>query len=451
MSAVDFRGICWALVLVFLMGCEPPAETAQDSEEPEINLGSSFLKVGKADGVPVIEVPEGFPQEQDLAIMLPMDVEPPMRAHLETYSGEALLSQEWLNQVSRAYEPTLVEDALELENFYEDWQVVSVRIATCGPLGTYPGQLPLGVCWPQVRIVWQPVLSDFFLDWASIWVERYAEDRAIHALYRVHPEASEQGIHPALAAVQEQLATEEGFDGVTQEMMWEFYHARDRSILRLVESVKQLRADRALGEEWSKIDWRAEYALGEEEMKDDFHQALYRFLAAYAEPQSLHELTSFSLPEGRVPALIDIWVFLAFDGHQGELTQRDITVLSREDGSELVNLGLDQTVATLGEDPDLEFDLERDPTLAERLDGQVFLSAQDEERFPDVIADPQQTFVQNTTCATCHRLTDIGFDFHTFSYFEERILPTISPRVVKDVEFDLLLMRSFIANINSDD
>ena len=450
MSTVNVRGIIGVLVGMVLVGCEAPTETVDEVEAPITTLGNSFVEAGKADELPFLAVPEGFPQEQDLAIMLPMDVEPPIGGDLPTVSGEALLSADWLNQVSEAYESTDVEDALELENMYEEWKVVSMRIAPCGPLGTYPGQLPLGVCWPQVRVVWQPVLENFFLHWASIWVDRYAEDRAIHVLYRVHPESSDQGIHPALAAVQAQIASEEGFGGATQEMMMDFYHARDHAILRLVQSVAELRDDQNMGEEWNKFDWRAEYNSGDDELSGRFHQNLYRFLAEYAEPRSLHELTSFSLPEGRSPALIDIWVFLAFDGHEGEITQRDITVLSREDGSELANLGPDQTVATLGEDPDLEFDMQVDPTLRDRLKGQVFLSAQDELEFPDVIADPQQTFVQNTTCATCHRLTDIGFDFHTFSYFEERILPTISPRVKKDVEFDLLLMKSFIANVNSD-
>ena len=72
------------------------------------------------------------------------------------------------------------------------------------------------------------------------------------------------------------------------------------------------------------------------------------------------------------------------------------------------------------EDPELEEAVANDPLLAEELKGAVFMSVEDEEMFADVIADPTQTFVHNTTCATCHRLTDIRFDFHTFSYFEDR-------------------------------
>ena len=74
------------------------------------------------------------------------------------------------------------------------------------------------------------------------------------------------------------------------------------------------------------------------------------------------------------------------------------------------------------------------------------MSVEDEEMFADVIADPTQTFVHNTTCAPCHRLTDIRFDFHTFSYFEDRAA-TISPRVEGDVAFDLGRLESFVSNL----
>ena len=83
------------------------------------------------------------------------------------------------------------------------------------------------------------------------------------------------------------------------------------------------------------------------------------------------------------------------------------------------------------------------PRIADELSQQVFTKQSDIEAFGDIIADPTQTFVNNTTCATCHRLTAITFDFHTFSYFEEREA-TISPRVVEDVSNDLRILRAFL-------
>ena len=108
-----------------------------------------------------------------------------------------------------------------------------------------------------------------------------------------------------------------------------------------------------------------------------------------------------------------------------------------------MNLGLSQTVDGNHED-EAVVDALDDPSVRDELLQQVFFDNSDAEVFGDVIADPKQTFVSNTTCATCHRLTEITFDFHTFSYFEEREA-TISPRVIQDVDNDLDIMRAFLA------
>ena len=73
--------------------------------------------------------PEGLPAAQDLAVLMPMNTDYPIAASEPTWSGRPLLSPTWLDQVSRAFEPTEVGDALEVENDYRDWRVVSARIA----------------------------------------------------------------------------------------------------------------------------------------------------------------------------------------------------------------------------------------------------------------------------------------------------------------------------------
>ena len=107
---------------------------------------------------------------------------------------------------------------------------------------------------------------------------------------------------------------------------------------------------------------------------------------------------------------------------------------------------MDQTVSAATEDPELIEAMEADPTLSNSLRDHVILDSDDEIRLAEVLADPRQTFVQNTTCASCHRLTDLPFDFHTFSYLEDRAA-TISPRVVEDTKHDLEKMRGFIQNL----
>ena len=61
-------------------------------------------------------------------------------------------------------------------------------------------------------------------------------------------------------------------------------------------------------------------------------------MGEFALPDDLVELTAFSLPEGRSPAHSDIWVFLQFEGKDGEIHQKDLTVLSPTDGRELINI-----------------------------------------------------------------------------------------------------------------
>ena len=433
-SCVRFLALCLGLGLL-LSACEG------DVSETVGQAQGMSLKVGKADELELSWLPADFPSEQDLAILVPMDVYPPLRADLATRDGGALLSATWLEQVSEAYEDTDVMDALEVENWYEEWQVVSVRIAPCGPLGHHPGHLDAGVCWPQVRVVWQPVIEDFFAI-HGVFVDRYADDRAVHALYRVHPSTEGAGQPEILTRVLEHVASGASFDQLGQEDIVEFVKQRDLAIQRLVADVADLREPVPGWADREVIDVRVEY-WSDAADAEQFHANLYDFLWSYAQPWALHELTSFSLPEGRSPASIDIWVFVAFDAHDGVISPKDITVRSRFDGRELVNLGRSQTVSGEGEDEPILKALE-DPDVADELAAHVFLENSDAEVFGDVIADPTQTFVSNTTCATCHRLTELSFDFHTFSFFEDRSA-TVSPRVISDVANDLEVLRSYLA------
>ena len=401
------------------------------------------LGFGKADAPDLTALPWDFPLEQDLAILVPMEIEPPLEAGLPTEDGGVLLSAAWLGQVSDAYLETDVMDALEVENWYEEWQVVSVRVAPCGPLGNFPGHLPESICWPQVRVVWEPVVEDHAL-FGFIPVDRYADDRAVHALYRVQPTRDATELSWALEEVLAQIAADLPIEQLEPWVLDAFFEARDMGISRLAYDVAALRSSSDEDSAWDVIDTRSEYYLNEDAAWT-FHERLYGFLSHYAQPWALHELTSFSLPEGRSPAVIDSWVFIAFDGEGGVITQKDITVRSRNTGELLVNLGSHQTVSGAGEDEAVLAAME-DPAVADELAEHVFLANSDAQVFGDVIADPTQTFVANTTCATCHRLTELSFDFHTFSYFEDRDA-TISPRVIEDVDNDLRILRTFLESV----
>ena len=410
-----------------------PGLTTATLEAPEA--------VAKADGLRRSDMPADFPQEQDLAILVPMDAEPPIRGNHITNDGDVLLSEDWLMQVSDSYADTDVEDAFETENFYEDWRVVSVRVAPCGPLGHFPGHVSDGACWPQVRIVWEPVLEDHMLFGFTL-VERFADDRAIHASYRVNPDPNAVENSPAMEAVISQIEGGRTLDELDNDTLERFVRDRNRAMMRLTADVAALRDPSARVANFGVLDTREEYNL-DDTAPFEFQDRLGAFLSRYAQPWALHELTSFSLPEGRSPAMIDSWVFVAFEGHQGRITQKDITVRSKRDGRVLVNIGLSQRVDGGAGEDEVTVQALEDPSVAQELREQVFFEQADVEAFGDVIADPTQTFVANTTCATCHRLTDITFDFHTFSYFEEREA-TISPRVIEDVANDLRILRAFL-------
>jgi hypothetical protein len=52
------------------------------------------------------------------------------------------------------------------------------------------------------------------------------------------------------------------------------------------------------------------------------------------------------------------------------------------------------------------------------------------------IADGLKVRVQNTTCASCHKLNKLRFDLHNLSYLQGEPM-TVSPRVVRDVAIDM--------------
>ena len=57
----------------------------------------------------------------------------------------------------------------------------------------------------------------------------------------------------------------------------------------------------------------------------------------------------------------------------------------------------------------------------------VIISASDIEDMGPEMADPYAFLVPNTSCASCHRLNGLRFDFHSLSGFEDRGI-TVSPR-----------------------
>ena len=392
----------------------------------------SILKLAKSDGFFDSVLPEGFPAAQDLAIIFPLRTENGITADSQTDSGQALLSEEWLNMVSDAYLETEVADALELENFYSDWRIVSLRLVPCGPLGIRPDQQTSVLCWPQVRLVWQPVMQDIHVTW--MMRDFYADDRAIHALYHVMPEGSVgEPVISEVAAFLKTGANAAPLDSATRSL---FLERRDAALERLVNGMVEIRGSEP-PTAMTVLDIRSELqSLAGEVEADAFTYRLANLLGALCEPEHLFELTSFSLPEGRNPAGTDIWTFIAFDGQEGSLIQKPITVVGKNSGAVIGHAGMDETVGQTTFDEELVSSLD-DPEYAAELEANVAFSQDDLEAMSDAINDGGKTLVPNTSCATCHRYNPLKFDFHNLSHLED-LDTTIAPRVKQDVSNDLI-------------
>jgi hypothetical protein len=149
-------------------------------------------------------------------------------------------------------------------------------------------------------------------------------------------------------------------------------------------------------------------------------------------------MTSFSLPSGRTPADSDLWIFVGFDGNGGNPSLKQLNVIGRESGEELVRIGPSQTVAVGVEDEAVEVEMESGNG---ELNRSIIVSPDDIETMGEAMADPYEFLVPNTSCASCHRLNSLRFDFHSLSGFEDRGI-SISPRVEGDVARDMVWART---------
>ena len=69
----------------------------------------------------------------------------------------------------------------------------------------------------------------------------------------------------------------------------------------------------------------------------------------------------------------------------------------------------------------------------------------DQDRFEKgaAVNDPERTLIPNTSCATCHSMNTLAFDFHNLSYFEQEEI-TIAPRVKADVRSELRWLKRWL-------
>ena len=368
---------------------------------------------------------DAFPAAGDLAFIAPLD-----DARIRAVD---VLPKAWLDKVVDALERSDLAESIDDENFREDWRLVAGRFVPCSPLGKVADREEIDrLCWPQVRLVWQPVVHGINI--RGRIRPNFGDDRAIHTLFRVDP------FNPSLQEVLKALAAGGRLTSLPPSTLHAFEAARDHLGLELLHALAALRG---LGAGYGQLGMRPE--LFEPDTADVFYEKFSFFVQRFAPAEALHELTAFSLPLGRNPAGSDLWSFVAFAGEGGTIEQIPLTVHDASNGEPLYSFPESEDVTTSMGDPELDEAL---VTMSEqkqaRILDHVIQSRRELDRYVDRINDPYQTLVPNTSCSSCHRFNRIGFDFHNLSYFEDREV-TIAPRVRRDVERDLAIARKLHA------
>jgi hypothetical protein len=350
-------------------------------------------------------------------------------------SPEAGFVPGWFLTLDSAFRQTSVGDAFSSESPAEDWRLVSVRVVPCQPFGTLPQKSPNLHCWPEVRLVWQPVLpSPIVTSPVSKW---YADDRAIHVLFE--PKLSGQNEADGSKILQKAKSAAVGQGPDLSLIEANALRELQKAVAaELLTDVLKLRDEKMSEADFNIIGERPEYS--NRNSASQFVRKLRTFLAKHAALDRAKALTSFSLPEGRNPPALDEWVFLSYRvGSTHNLIREPMDLFSAHNGQKIVTLPEAALGSQMREDPFLYGWLEKltdsNPTKQE-VEKNVMVWRNQGTEQANLIADRSKILVPNTTCASCHRINKPRFNFHNFSYLEDRGL-NVGPRVLKDVNLDL--------------
>jgi hypothetical protein len=359
-----------------------------------------------------------FPATRDLAFIFPIDE--------QSLLAKDFLEHEWLDQIADTFLDTELREDIRDENWDEDWKLVSIRFSVCSPLGKIADPESIDtMCWPQIRLVWQPIVQNINI--TELIRPFYSDDRAIHTLY--YPSYD----HPALVAMQAYVQAGGTWKNVKDETQKKFIQARMNIGLDLLNQLKSLRYT---DNSYAKFEMRPEYYL-EKMLTITWKEHLADFIKTYCPPQALSELTSFSLPLGRMPAVAELWVFIAFKAANGIIESIDLDVFDPQDASLLYRFDQSENVTSSMGDHRLFEDLDvMSKSQQEQITDQIIVDSNQLSYLEDKIFDPYQTLVPNTSCSSCHRANSLLFNFHNLSYFEDEDL-SISLRTVNDVKRDL--------------
>ena len=410
----SFCAVCFGVL--FLLGCQ------------QLELDKSGAIEHKRNGLS--ESNWNQIAAQDLAIVMPRSkVSRISITQRGESSGRALFEPAWMEVVQETFAVTDVRGALN-QNQLDDWQIVSIRIDPCSPIGKIADETSIRYCWPEVRIVWQPIVYNYNVGWTIY--EAFADDRAIHTTYRVHVESLNVDARYLVSEISDILSS-----GMTPSPEQEklFVELRQATVRALLADTMALRDPLIPSSAYREIEMRAEMQASSG-MDLLFIRRLKQFLERFTDPASLHALTAFSLPPGRDPEGINSWVFLSFKNSALGLVRTDIQVASGRTGRSLLTLTHNETVAAGEADFEVKKVLETNSEEAAELRQRVLLDVDDRARLHGIVNDPRKTLIANTTCSTCHSFNEHAFDFHNLSYLSDEAI-TIAPRVRNEVRHNI--------------
>ncbi len=380
---------------------------------------------------------QGTIKANDLAFALPLTARSAPSADWDI-KGRPLFPKAFYERLVEAYQATSVGSAFREESPLSTWRVVSARIAVCAPLGKTPSSDTEELCWPELRLVWQPIQRKIRLH--EIYMEASADDRAVHAIYPLDPQTHLPASEAARAKILlQKLKTassrpEAMRAALKADERREFMVLQQKLVRMFVKNAFSLRSPQLSERSYQEAGMRPEHeASASEELA--FSERFKTFLRLYADPLVLAQLTAFSLPGGREPAHLDEWIFLNFLGEAGTIRPEPMDVFSARDGRRLLSLPGALRGSMLRDDERI-YDLLETSQEATELQQSLLLFDVSDANLKQKLSDREQLLVANTSCVSCHKLNDLRFDFHNFGYLEDRSL-TISPRVLKDVAWDL--------------
>ncbi|RYZ59606.1 MAG: hypothetical protein EOP07_03405 [Proteobacteria bacterium] len=403
--------------------------------------------------------------EKDLAIILPKTS--PIAFEND---GVKLFEEDWLKQIQKNYaelqrQGSLFRTAFSSDSPWDQWRLISMRIAVCEPLGRAEFHDPDRYCWPQIRLIWQPVRKGIAFNLGPVPQTVDADDQAIHQVFLVDPslvlKAEDVGkvfTYLGGARVAAEGTEAKVFAETMANGLKELSSLQTPVVEALMRDALALRDPSRPSSDYQGFGLRPEFGgTGEA----GFIQRLKGFLSKYSKVASTRSIATLAIPSGGGASERQAWAMAGFqvvnnhlqpvpldvydsvDNHMIAKAARFITPGANTQvtiGSGLEDMFLEPGASTPGLKAETRQALER--VMIER-DKFTRKAADDPSKvlLTAKLLDVNKTRVLNTSCFSCHQLKEDTNDFHNLGYFERKEL-SVSPRVVKEVERDLRWLKS---------